>query len=221
MVRQLLTMALGLFDILTILWHHEVILEQKRLLSSYSRVVGASSLCAHVKAHLGQSRTCQRTQWSQCCPCGSSPPPAAPDASSGVSAPAVAALRCAELSYRSPPTSAGWGREETQHVWLSKSVAVCSLSTLSKTVLSLKHTIVTHLTATALNKLHTLIWSLAFISRLRVVCLLASGPKGTRDFKRSKHSRRCARLKTDITKKQDGLFFHVKYTYKKHKHVIC
>lgn len=27
------------------------------------------------------------------------------------------------------------------------------------------------------------------------MCLLASGPKGTRDFSRSKHSRRCARLK--------------------------
>jgi len=40
---------------------------------------------------------------------------------------------------------------------------------------------------------HTLMCSLAFISRLRVVCLLVSGPKGTRDFKRSKHSRRFAR----------------------------
>lgn len=37
-------------------------------------------------------------------------------------------------------------------------------------------------------------WSLAFINRLRVVCLLASGPKGTSDFKRSRQSRKCARL---------------------------
>ena len=41
---------------------------------------------------------------------------------------------------------------------------------------------------------HTDMWSLAFISRLRVVCLLVSGPSGTRDFNRSRHCRRLARL---------------------------
>lgn len=50
----------------------------------------------------------------------------------------------------------------------------------------------------------TLMWSLAFISRLSVVCLFASGPKGTRDFKRSKHSRRCARLKREREKERGG-----------------
>lgn len=40
----------------------------------------------------------------------------------------------------------------------------------------------------------TLMCNLAFVSKLSVVCLLASGPRGTSPFSFSKHNRRWARL---------------------------
>lgn len=165
-----------------------------------------------LRAHLGQSQTCRRIGWSQCCPCGSSPPPAAPDAASGVSAPAVADPRCAGLSYRPPLTSAQTEKTIQESCCLRARVHIHT--SLSETLQSLKHTVLpTPRRAvdkcplpTACTQTLTLIWSLAFISRLRVVCLLASGPKGTRDFRRSKHSRRCARLERKKGGKDEGLW---------------
>lgn len=45
----------------------------------------------------------------------------------------------------------------------------------------------------------TLMCNFAFVSKLRVVCLLVSGPSGTSPFSFSKHSRRWARLEEHTT----------------------
>lgn len=88
-----------------------------------NKVVWAGHSSACVQPHPGQSRTYQRTEWSRCCPCGSSPLPAALDASSGVSAPVVAAPKCAELSSRPPPTSA---RKKERKRPLHEQLLICS-----------------------------------------------------------------------------------------------
>lgn len=94
----------------------------------------------------GLSPTFPRTQWSRYCLCGFSPPRAAPGASSNVSAPAVGALKRAELFCRSPPTSATPRGETTQKPLEGALQIAAQLIVLSMTFQSLQQTAATHFT---------------------------------------------------------------------------
>lgn len=116
-----------------------------------NKVVWAGYSSACVQPHPGQSRTYQRTEWSRCCPCGSSPLPAALDASSGVSAPVVAAPKCAELSSRSPPTSARKKERKRRASWTAPNLLLCMCP---QQLISYWNTqLLTHSATAAVNKL--------------------------------------------------------------------